>query len=136
MGSLYGDALVHFLELRETFQYFEQVARVGAGYEPVGDVEDIVCIRQTGPGRRLSNTNRTDYNAIAPAIKVSDTLDIWSLSKRLTLGFFVLYDNSVYRIVSEKDWELESGYYAYTLEKVVGNDGSPETELPVKTGDF
>jgi hypothetical protein len=134
VGSVYGDFLAHYSELREAFYYFEQTAKVGAGYTKVDPTTVVYCIRQPGPGRRLSGTTRSDFNAISPVLKVNDNVHIW-YEEQLTLGWFMLYKNEVYRIVREKDWMLEGGFYAYELEKLVGNNGTPETELAVKAGE-
>lgn len=135
MASAYGDILVHFPELVIRIPYFDQVAKVGAGYTPVGDVVVVECVKQAGPGRRISGSTRTDFNAISPVLKKNDNVDIWS-DKRLVIGRFMRYEEEVYRIITEKDWTLEAGFYAYRLEKLVGNDGSPETPLTVKAGEF
>lgn len=135
MASVYGDILVHFPELVIRLPYFNQVAKIGAGYEPVGDKVMVDCIRQTGPGRRISGSTRTDFNAISPVLKINDNVSIWT-DRRLLVGYFMIYADEVYRIAVEKDWTLESGFYAYQLEKLVGNTGSEETELPVQVGEF
>ena len=135
MNSVYGDILVHFPELVMRLPYFNQVAKIGAGYEPVGDKVVIDCIRQTGPGRRISGTTRTDFNAISPVLKINDNISIWT-DHRLQVGHFVTYAREVYRIAREKDWTLEAGFYAYQIEKLVGNTGVEETPLPVQVGQF
>lgn len=135
MSSVYGSILVHFPELTLYLPYFNQVAKVGAGYEPIGDRVMIECIRQAGPGRRISGSTRTDFNVISPVLKINDNVSIWS-EKRLLVGYFVIYEKEVYRLVKEKDWMLEAGFYAYQLEKLVGNTGSKETALPVQVGEF
>lgn len=135
MSSVYGDILVHFPELVIRLPYFNQVAKVGAGYEPIGDKVLIDCIRQTGPGRRISGTTRTDFNAISPVLKVNDNISIWT-EKRLQIGYFMIYAKEIYRIAREKDWTLEAGFYAYQIEKLVGNTGAEETPLPVQVGQF
>lgn len=136
MASAYGDILVHFPELVIRLPYYNQVARIGAGYEPVGDTELISCVRQTGLGRRISGTTRADFNAISPVLKINDNIQIWTFEKRLLVGYFMTYQDEIYRIVKEQDWTLEAGFYAYILEKLVGNDGTTETDMPVKAGVF
>lgn len=131
MGSAYGDILVHFPELRIEIPYFEQTANIGAGYTAVGESRNISVIRQTGPGRRLSGTTRSDFNAISPVLKINDNLDIWT-EEKLTVGWFVAYENEVYRIVRQYDWLLEAGFYGYGLEKVVGNDGSTDVAVDLQ----
>ena len=135
MASVYGNILDHFQELVVELPYYNQVARVGAGYEPVGEVVYVQCIRQAGPGRRLSGSTRTDFNAISPVLKINDNIVIWTYD-RLLVGYFVTYEKEVYRLAKEKDWTLEAGFWAYALEKVVGNSGAEETTLPVKGGEF
>lgn len=135
MPGVYGDILAHFPELIIRLPYFNQVAKIGAGYSPEGDVRIVECIKQAGPGRRLSGTTRTDFNAISPVLKVNDNVDLWCW-ERLNIGWFMLYQDEVYRISTEKDWALEAGFYAYRLEKLVGSDGREETALPIKQGEF
>ena len=135
MASVYGDILVHFPELVISLPYFSQEPKMGAGYERSSDIQYITCVRQAGPGRKLSDSVRADFGTISPVLKIKDNFVIWT-ETRLLVGYFMISADEVYRIVTEKDWTLEAGFYAYLLEKVVGNNGNEEEALPVKVGDF
>jgi len=133
MSSVYGNILDHFPELVIELPYYNQVAKVGAGYTPIGDITYVQCIRQAGPGRKLSDSIKHNNSSTSPTLKINDNVSVWSYT-RLLPGWFMTYDKEVYRIIGEKDWDLEAGFWSYELEKVIGNTGSPETELPIKTG--
>lgn len=135
MASVFGDILVHFPELILRLPYFSQEPVVGAGYIRSPDTVYIECIKQTGAGRRLSGSTRADFSAISPVLKFIDNFVICTATK-LTVGYFVLDHEEVYRVAAEKDWMNEAGFYSYTLEKLVGNNGNDEESLPVKTGEF
>ena len=135
MGGVYGSILVHFPELAIQLPYFNQEARIGAGYEPPTDCRYITCIRQVRRGRTLSGVMKNEANSISPVLKINDTLTICSLEE-LVVGWFTIYKKEVYRIARQVDWEREAGFFYYGVEKLIGNDGTTEFDLPVQQGTF
>ena len=135
MGGVYGDSLLFFPELFIDASYFNQVAKIGAGYTAEGTPTTIRIIRQTGRGFRLSDVMKTGSENISSVLNKIDENQVW-YDQRLNVGWFILLNNIVYRLVEELDWLLEAGFYGYSIVKLVGNDGTTETTLPVKAGVF
>ena len=133
MAGVYGDSLLYFSELYIDVSYYNQIAKIGAGYTPDGTPTIIRVIRQTGKGFKLSDVMKTGSENISSVLNKIDNNQIWYES-RLEIGWFIGMTNGVYRIKEELDWLIEAGFYGYTLEKIIGNDGTTETTLPVQSG--
>lgn len=135
MASVYGDLLIYFPELFREVNYYSMTAKVGAGYTQNGDDRPIRCIMQAGSGLRLSDRVRTGSESYAAVLHHADQNQIWC-EEPLEVGYYVDYKGRAYRLVEELDWALEAGFYAYSIEKVLGNDGRTETSLPIQAGEF
>lgn len=133
MAGVYGDSLLFFPELFIDVSYFNQLPKIGAGYTAEGTPTTIRIIRQTGRGYRLSDVMKTGSENISSVLNKIDENQVW-YDQRLNIGWFILLGGLVYRLVEELDWLLESGFYGYSIEKVVGNNGVTETTLPIQSG--
>ena len=136
--SIYGNILLHFTEQMINVEYFQQIARVGSGYDPVGESSLIRVILQAGQGKEiLGATGRLSQHAGWRTLAVTDKEAIWTVTP-LVLGHYIRhpYNRKVMVIDKELDWAREAGFYAYTIEKVVGEDGSQTGSLVIEGGQF
>lgn len=136
--AIYGDMLIYFSDLFIDVHYFKQIARVGSGYDPNGAKVIKSVIFQSingseiaGPVGRLAK--RSGWGNLA----LGDTQTIWS-QERLTEGDYVQVVNSkrIYRLLSQLDWGNEAGFFVYGIEKVIGDNGNKNEELPIYEGEF
>ena len=136
MSGLYGDILVFYSEQFQDFEAFYQIARVGSGYDKLGDSFKITGIIQTGNGASIVGTaGRLSQYANWKTLAVSDEKQLWTYQKQ-EFGTYIRYDDSIYIIGKRLDWSKEAGFYAYKLDKVIGDNGDQEGTLVMKEGSF
>jgi hypothetical protein len=58
---------------------------------------------------------------------------VWSLTKLVT-GAFFYFESTVFRIMTDQDWQTQSGYFVYDLEKVIGDNGKPSYDPKANLG--
>lgn len=136
--SIYGSALIHFAEQFITVEHFTQVARVGSGYDKVGGSSLIQVILQAGKGKEIIGaTGRLSQHAGWRTLATVDKESLWS-ENELKLGTYIVhpFGGGIMIIDAELTWAREAGFYAYTIEKLVGDNGIMTEELPVVGGTF
>ena len=136
MAGIYGDMLIYYSEQFQTFEAFYQVARVGSGYDKVGDSFDITGIIQTGNGANIvGNAGRLSQYANWKTLAVSDEKQLWTYQQQ-KFGTYVRYEDVIYVIGKRLDWSKEAGFYAYKLDKIIGDNGNQNDTLDIKEGVF
>jgi len=136
--SIYGDPLLCFTEQMRDIQYFTQIARVGAGYDKVGDVVTIRGIWQAGKGKEVFGaTGRLSQHSGWKTLGTVDKPELWT-SRELQIGQYVKSPVSerVFILERELDWSFEAGFHAYSLDKVIGDDGVKDESLTIIEGTY
>ena len=120
--GLYGNMLTYHSGQLRDFTYFNMVPKVNSGYtiDPNVPVLNLRGILQT------SRSEIADSNGNL-VMKVNEFL--WTESV-LQIGYFVTFDTVTYRIIPSNDWTFEGGFQWQSLERVVGDNGTPNA------GDF
>jgi hypothetical protein len=134
--AIYGDMLVYYSEQFQTFECFKQVARVGSGYDKLGDTFNVTGIIQTGEGASaISATGRLSQYAGWRVLATPEKKELWTYQK-IDFGTYFYYDDEIYVIGKRKDWSREAGFYAYGVDQLVGDNGEMTGSLPIKVGTF
>ena len=119
--SVYGDMLLYWPEQRRSLVIFEMRPKINGGWEQVVDQEGkLITQTITGVYQNTSGDQTVDSNGNLVHKK---SLELWTETKGLE-DKFTTYENSIYRLKADNQWESEGGFYRYTLEKVVGNNGT------------
>ena len=124
MGVYSPDMLLHFPEQLRPFLYFNATADINSSYTPVGSPVTVWGVIQNA----ASSIKESQGNLIS-----SDHMNVW-IDTQLTRGWFLSFSSVMYRIVNGNDWPFEGGYYMYTIERVVGDNGTPVTQTWNKGG--
>lgn len=136
MAGIYGDMLIYYSEQFQRFEAFYQIARVGSGYDRVGEPFQITGIIQTGNGANVVGTaGRLSQYANWRTLAVSDEKQLWTYQKQ-KFGTYIRYDGEIYTIGKRLDWSKEAGFYAYQLAKLIGDNGDQTGTLVIKEGSF
>jgi hypothetical protein len=138
MSGIYGSTLIHFSEQFIDIVTFTQVARVGSGYDIVGETKTVRGILQTGKGKAISGTEgRLSQHSGWKTLAVTNYDSIW-LENEITLGTYITHplDGNINIVNKELGWAREAGFFAYSLEKLVGDDGTFAESLPIEGGQF
>lgn len=136
MAGLYGDMLIYFSEQFQQFEAFYQVARVGSGYDRVGQTFKITGIVQTADGANvIGSTGKLSQYAGWRTLAAPEEKQLWTYTKQ-KFGTYISYDDEIWVIGNRKDWSKEAGFYAYKIDRLVGDNGSQTGTLPVKGGSF
>ena len=114
MGVYSPNMLMHFPEQFIKVPYFDMQPLINDNYGSRENQVNINCIVQNlGSGVKDSNghivRNSRNY--------------LWS-TRELTPGKFVEWNSRVFRLVVDNDWVREGGFYNYSMEKLVGSDGT------------
>ena len=121
MGSIYGDTLLHFAEQYQSMTYFNMIPRVNSGYDPIldqnGNPVEPEIIQAIIHALRPKTVTDSNGNLVT-----SKGLEIWSM-RELTPGYFVNDTVDTFRILPENKWAREAGFFAYGIERVVGDNG-------------
>lgn len=124
MGVYSPDMLLHFPEQLRPFQYFNMEPGMNSGYTLDGSPVTVWGVIQNA----ASMIKESHDNLIS-----SDHMNVW-IDTKLTRGWFLSFENIIFRIVNGNDWPFEGGYYMYTIERLVGNNGTPDATTWDKGG--
>ncbi len=127
MSGIYGDMLLHFTEQNEDLLAFKMTPRQNGGWDTVvGSSVAFVGIIQNTGGSRIKDGNGN--------LVKTDGMEVWTERGGLD-GYFLGWKGNIYRVgMGSGDWERQGGFYRYSLEKVVGNDGSESIDTSWNTG--
>ena len=117
--GLYGNMLSFFAGQLRTFTYFNQIAVINSGY-----VIDPNFTPQTLRGI-LQNSSSDIRDSNGNLVTTNDEY-LWTTSV-LQIGYFVTFDDTTYRIIPSNEWTFEGSFTKYTINRVVGDNGTPNT---------
>ena len=112
--GVYGDMLLFWPEQLREMQYFNMLPKINSGFTVDSSSVKIWGVIQNA----ASAIKESNGNLIS-----SDHMNLWTETK-LTRGWFILFDSTTFRIVNGNDWPNEGGFYMYTIERVVGDNGT------------
>lgn len=119
MNGVYGSLVTAFPEQFEDVAYFDMQPQQGSGYGPRTDISTIRAVVQCTEGRRVDPVNGN--------LIVTRKMDLWT-EALLQVGWFVEFTEDavpvVYRLKADNEWRREAGYTRYSLERVVGANGT------------
>ena len=119
--SVYGDMLLYFPEQRRALTVFDMTPKINGGWNKVVDQSgNLITQTITGVYQNTGGDQTVDSNGNLVHKK---SLELWTETKGLD-DKFTTYEGSIYRLKADNQWESEGGFYRYTLEKVVGNNGT------------
>lgn len=119
MSGIYGGMLYHFPELYRPITYFDQEALIDSGYDNRTDETPAVAVEQTA----LGEVKDSHGNIIK-----SDHRRLW-INTQIQTGWFVRFNDVVYRVNRDNDWPFEGGFWYYELERLPGDNGDT-TDAP------
>lgn len=119
--SVYGDMLLYWPEQRRSLTVFDMIPKINGGWTKVLDQQgNLITQTITGVFQNTGGDSTVDANGNLVHKK---QLELWTETGGLS-DKFTTYESSIYRLTSDNQWESEGGFYRYTLEKVVGNNGT------------
>ena len=118
--AIYGDMLLAFPEQYTTITVYSMTPNYNGGWTPGNDQRPVIGIIQNTSGNQIKDSNGN--------LARTGGSEFWSEEADLA-DLFTQIDGDVYRLVSDNKWKTEGGFYRYSLQKVVGNDGT-ESENP------
>ena len=124
--AVYGDMLLFFSEQRRSLTVYQQTPLINGGWEKVIDSDLVV----TGIFQNTKPSQIKDGNG---NLVLSSGFEFWSETGNLN-DYFTQIKDKVYRLISMQDWETEGGFYRYSLDKVVGNNGSESDDTAWNLG--
>jgi hypothetical protein len=110
--------LLHFPEQFRPFTYFNMTAKVNSGYDISSNPVTYWGVLQN------STTMVKDSNG---NLATAGNEFLWT-DQALTMGWFVQFGDIVYRIIPSGDWITEGGFTQYSLQKIIGDNGSLATQ--------
>lgn len=126
MNGIYGDTLLAFPEQNQKITVFKMEALINGGWEKIeGSEKTVVGIYQNSRGQQLKDSNGN--------LTTSNGFEFWSKEFGLN-GFFTTIEANVYRFSSSNNWIFEGGFCRYSLEKVVGNNGTESEDASWNLG--
>jgi len=124
MTGIYGDGLLSSPELFRRAVLFDQKPLVNGGY---------IDQTQGVPVRLIFRDEGSKIQSSGGAIVRTKSKTIWS-RKVLVPGAFVLFQNTVYRLMTDQEWDFQAGFYIYGIEKVVGDNGKASYDPKANDG--
>ena len=119
--SVYGDMLLYWPEQRRSLTIYNMIPKINGGWQKVLDQNgDLITQTITGVFQNTSGDQTRDGNGNLVHIK---GMELWTETGGLADKFTDI-NGSVYRLTADNDWEHEGGFFRYTLNKVVGNNGT------------
>ena len=111
---------------RRSLTVYQQTPLINGGWEKVIDSDLVV----TGIFQNTKPSQIKDGNG---NLVLSSGFEFWSETGNLN-DYFTQIKDKVYRLISMQDWETEGGFYRYSLDKVVGNNGSESDDTAWNLG--
>lgn len=126
MSGVYGDMLLFFPEQFRDLTVFEMEPGINGGWTKTANSDQrITGVFQNTSGNRIKDGNGN--------LVYSGGLELWTAEQNLA-GKFTMYEGQVYRINVNANWNHEGGFQKYSLEKVVGNNGTESDNTTWNTG--
>lgn len=116
MNGVYGNQLLFFPEQRRSLTVYAMTPKINGGW----DVVPNSSLTITGVYQNTTGDQTVEQNGNLVHKK---GLELWTETAGLT-DMFTTYEGDVYRLKSDNQWSAEGGFYRYSLEKVVGNNGT------------
>lgn len=117
--GIFGNMLSYHTGQLRTFTYFNMVSKLNSGYTMDLNVP-VLTLRGV-----LQNALSKIADSNGNLVDVNDE-KLWTTTV-LNRGYFVKFGDITYRIVDGNDWPFEGGFLFYTLERLVGDNGTPDT---------
>lgn len=119
--SVYGDMLLFWPEQRRSLTVYDMKPKMNGGWDKVLDQSgQLITQTITGVFQNTAGDQTRDGNGNLIHAK---GMELWTETGGLADKFTDI-DGSVYRLTADNDWESEGGFFRYTLNKVVGNNGA------------
>ena len=116
MGGVYGDMLLFFPEQRRSVTVYQMEPKINGGWTVTANSNlTISCIFQNTAGGQLKDSNGNQAKGYGQ--------ELWTETAGLE-GYFTTISSIVYRLKAVNNWSHEGGFNRYSLEKVVGNNGT------------
>jgi hypothetical protein len=129
--SVYGDMLLYWPEQRRSLAVYDMTPKINGGWQKVLDQNgDLITQTITGVFQNTSGDQTRDGNGNLVHIK---GMELWTETGGLADKFTDI-KGSVYRLTADNDWESEGGFFRYTLQKVVGNNGAESDDATWNLG--
>lgn len=131
MSGIYGNMLLAWPEQYRPLEVFDMKPKVNGGWDIVKDQSgktitiSIIGVFQNTRGGGIKEGNGN--------IVVTNGCELWTQTGSLD-GKFLSENNDIYRLNAVNDWISEGGFYRYSLEKVVGNNGTESDDAAWNTG--
>lgn len=126
MSGIYGDSLLAWPEQQRALTVYNMDPGINGGYTEVPNSRrTIVGIFQNTSGKQVKDSNGN--------LVTSNGLELWTGAADLD-GLFITDAGTVYRVKASNNWAFEGGFYKYSLEKVVGNNGTEHDNTTWNTG--
>ncbi len=126
MSGIYGDNLLAWPEQQRAVTVFNMTAKINGGWETVsGSEKTIIGIYQHTVEKQIKDGNGN--------LVKTGGLELWTSEQNLD-GLFIDQGGTIYRVKASNDWSFEGGFVKYSLEKVVGNNGTEHDESAWNTG--
>jgi hypothetical protein len=119
--SVYGDMLLFWPEQRRSLTVYDMKPKMNGGWDKVLDQSgQLITQTITGVFQNTAGAQTRDGNGNLIHTK---GMELWTETGGLADKFTDI-NGSVYRLTADNDWESEGGFFRYTLNKVVGNNGA------------
>lgn len=125
MSGIYGDMLLYFPEQRRSITVYSMTPKMNGGWDRIHDDAVVTGIWQHTRPKQIKDSNGN--------LVETSGLEFWSETGGLN-GRFTDLDGAVFRLQSKQDWAHEGGFYRYSLDKVVGNNGTESVDTSWNTG--
>lgn len=125
MAGIYGDMLLAWPEQHTEITVYEMQPKINGGWEEPENAKVVRGIYQHTGGKNLKENNGN--------LAQSSAVEFWTTEGGLN-GFFTIIENNVYRLAGDNQWKTEGGFYRYSLQKVIGNDGTESDDTTWNTG--
>lgn len=135
-NGLYGNMLSYFQGQFIDLENFDMLPLINSGYDntKTKDEEIATVTNFRGCFQNLKGNETKDSNGNLVFVVSGD---LWSETK-LNLGTFVRDpedDEYVYRIMKENGWNKEGGFYYYSVDQLVGDDGQLTNDVEFNEGE-
>lgn len=124
MKGIYAGAILTAPQLWKNAKVYAMAPEINGGY------------RQTTPYRDLRIIPKDNVSRVKSqgGVYVREKKKTIWVSTQLETGLFLLFQNVVYRILTDTEWTNQAGFIVYDIEKVIGDNGMPTYQPAANLG--
>ena len=137
MGGVYGTMMFAFADQFKTIKVYSADANVTAGFTApynIRQIRGVVHMYSAPPTAEGIKAGVSSFQGLGKGNAVVQKRPFLWADTEVPVGDFLMWNNDVFRAITENQWLTEGDIVEQGLEKVVGLNGANSNNIAFDTG--